>query len=161
MEVVHAIVGIVRSSPFTAFLQVSSRLLVVWLVFVPCEDVQNSPVSTLAILSWCFVEVPRYLFYALNIMDASPFLLTWIRYSLFFILYPTGISGEVLSMWKSLSFFENNPDYSVVLPNKWNVSVSVYATLLIFLVVYVWGSPTMYGHMMKQRSKALKKLKEN
>ena len=139
---------------------VSSRLLVVWLVFVPCEEVQASPVSTLAILSWCCVEVPRYLFYALNTMEMSPYILTWVRYSLFFLLYPTGISGEVLSMWKSLPFFKDNSDYSVELPNKWNVSVSLYATLVIFLVVYVWGSPTMYGHMMKQRSKALGKLKK-
>ena len=139
---------------------VASRLLVVWLIFVPCEDVQNSWVATLAILSWCCVEVPRYLYYALNSLNAAPFVLTWIRYSLFFILYPTGISGEVLSMWKSLPFFLNNPTYTIAMPNKWNIALSLYSTIVVFLVIYVWGSPTMYTHMIKQRNKALSKAKE-
>ena len=52
------------------------------------------------ILSWASVEVPRYLFYVFAILtgDATkktPFPLFWLRYSLFAILYPTGITGEL------------------------------------------------------------------
>ncbi|CAN0542147.1 unnamed protein product, partial [Scytosiphon promiscuus] len=31
-------------------------------------------------------------------MGRSPYVLFFLRYSLFFILYPTGITGEVLTM---------------------------------------------------------------
>ncbi len=53
------------------------------------------------------MEVPCYLFFVASIVtgDATkgtPFPLFWLRYSLFAILYPTGISGE-LSVFISAS----------------------------------------------------------
>lgn len=39
LEVVHAAIGIVRSNPFLVFVQVLSRLAVVWLVAFPFQDV--------------------------------------------------------------------------------------------------------------------------
>lgn len=48
--------------------------------------------------SWIAVEVPRYLFYAFQLFDAVPAPLKWYRYSAFYILYPTGITGELVSM---------------------------------------------------------------
>lgn len=44
----------------------------------------------------------RYLFYAFGVMGRSPYVLFFLRYSLFFILYPTGITGEVLTMLAGL-----------------------------------------------------------
>lgn len=35
-------------------------------------------------------------------MGSSPYILFYLRYSLFFVLYPTGITGELLTMWASL-----------------------------------------------------------
>ena len=41
LEVAHALVGLVRSNPVLTFLQVLSRLLVVWLVMFVFEEVRN------------------------------------------------------------------------------------------------------------------------
>src|SRR3546814_657963 len=51
-----------------------------------------------SLCSWVAVEVPRYLFYAFQLFDAVPAALKWYRYSAFYILYPTGITGELVSM---------------------------------------------------------------
>jgi very-long-chain (3R)-3-hydroxyacyl-CoA dehydratase len=63
-----------------------------------CDEWQRDAENVAAVLplrSWACVEVPRYLFYALNIyMDTVPFVLFFLRYNLFFVLYPSGISGE-------------------------------------------------------------------
>ena len=64
------------------------------------------------VLSWALVEVPRYAFYMAAIItgDATkktPYPLFWLRYSLFAVLYPTGIFGELtvfLSASKDESF---------------------------------------------------------
>jgi len=127
---------------------------------VPCETIQKDWVSSLAIVSWCLVEVPRYLYYAINCMGTAPYALTWVRYSLFFVLYPSGISGEVLTMWKSMDYFNGHPSYTMSLPNKWNLAISLYSSIWVFLLVWVWGAPTMYTHMMNQRTKSLAKLKQ-
>ena len=50
--------------------------------------------------SWSFVEIPRYLFYVfatLTSSDKIPGLLFFLRYSLFMILYPTGIRFSFFS----------------------------------------------------------------
>jgi hypothetical protein len=52
------------------------------------------------ILSWSIVEIFRYMFYALALVSGdatkkTPYPLFWLHYSLFGILYPTGITGEL------------------------------------------------------------------
>lgn len=52
--------------------------------------------------SWACVEVPRYTFYAVNLfVDVVPLPLFFLRYNLFMVLYPSGISGEhgVVGCW--------------------------------------------------------------
>ena len=55
------------------------------------------------VAAWACVEVPRYLFYAVNLFASGPHKipmpLFWLRYTLFVVLYPAGISGELLQMW--------------------------------------------------------------
>lgn len=61
--------------------------------------------------SWALVEVPRYLFYAVKevtekvipkvqcrFIHQVPFPLFWLRYNLFVVLYPSGITGEIFQI---------------------------------------------------------------
>lgn len=51
------------------------------------------------VLSWSLVEVPRYLFYLMKLLHLSmPTWLFFLRYNLFIVLYPTGITGTSLSL---------------------------------------------------------------
>jgi len=100
----------------------------------------------LAASSWSLVEIPRYLFYAFNLVGKVPFPIFWLRYSLFAILYPTGISGELLTIWSTLGSLKKSMVYSL---SSWQVWL--YFTTLLILGTYVPGSPFMYGHMVTQR----------
>ena len=73
-----------------------------WAVMDASTSAQTSVFCVLACTSWGLVEVPRYLFYALNLLDAVPYPLFWLRYSLFAVLYPTGITGELGCMFQAL-----------------------------------------------------------
>ena len=53
--------------------------------------------------SWALVEVPRYLYLAVNTACKSadmqpPWMLHALRYNLFMLLYPSGISGEYMQV---------------------------------------------------------------
>lgn len=102
LEIVNALVGIVKSPWVTVFMQVFSRVWTLWAVMNISPSSQQSFFLLLACSSWALVEVPRYLFYAVNIMMEPPFPLFWLRYSLFAILYPTGITGELGCMYCAL-----------------------------------------------------------
>lgn len=65
-----------------------------------CEDVPRAP--TPCDTSPTKHRIGRYLFYAFGVMGSSPYPLFYLRYSLFAILYPTGIIGEMLTMYAGL-----------------------------------------------------------
>ena len=95
-------VGLVKSPWVTALMQVFSRVWTLWAVMNISADVQQSIFFTLACTSWALVEVPRYLFYALNLLGSVPYPIFWLRYSLFAVLYPTGITGELGCMYMAM-----------------------------------------------------------
>ncbi|CAI5745882.1 unnamed protein product [Peronospora destructor] len=158
MEIVHAAMGFVRSPLGSTFMQVSSRLWLVWGINVLCPVSRYQFGFPLMVASWGLVEVPRYSFYALHLYNVVPDFLVFLRYHLFILLYPSGVLGEVLCMVNSLSFLSAGA-YAIQLPNTHNVSVSLYLVVILVLVVYMPGLPVMYGHMLTQRNCAYSKMK--
>ena len=99
--------------------------------------------------SWALVEVPRYLYLAVNTVCKSfdvqpPFPLHFLRYNLFMILYPSGISGEYLQMLKSLRSLHAAKSFGL-----WYYTIAL-------LVLYIPMGPFMIINMWQQRAKANK-----
>ena len=109
----------------------------------------------LMILSWALVEVPRYLFYVFALItgDATkktPFPLFWLRYSLFAVLYPTGITGELtvfLAAAKDTIFLNTYGEQHATF---------MYYFIMAFPVIYI-TSPLMVLNMVANRKNAFKK----
>ena len=107
------------------------------------------------ILSWSLVEVPRYLFYVFALItgDATkktPFPLFWLRYSLFAVLYPTGITGELtvfLAAAKDTIFLNTYGEQHATF---------MYFFIMAFPVIYI-TSPLMVLNMVANRKNAFKK----
>ncbi|KAM0067652.1 putative very-long-chain (3R)-3-hydroxyacyl-CoA dehydratase [Helianthus debilis subsp. tardiflorus] len=140
-SILHCIVGLVRSPISTTVPQISSRLYMVWGILYSFPEVQTHPlISSLVISCWCIAEIVRYAFYGTKeAFGSAPYLLLWLRYSTFFVLYPTGIASEIGMIYNALPFMKESGLYSVRMPNKWNFS---------------------FNHMLRQRKKTLTKPKE-
>eukprot|EP00566_Odontella_aurita_P004693 CAMPEP_0113556302 /NCGR_PEP_ID=MMETSP0015_2-20120614/17185_1 /TAXON_ID=2838 /ORGANISM="Odontella" /LENGTH=761 /DNA_ID=CAMNT_0000457651 /DNA_START=72 /DNA_END=2357 /DNA_ORIENTATION=- /assembly_acc=CAM_ASM_000160 len=155
LEIVHAAVGFVRSPVVITALQVGSRIAALFAIaHSPASQVQFG--AGLMILSWASVEVPRYLFYVSAIVtgDATkktPYPLFWLRYSLFAVLYPTGITGELtvfLSAAKDSAFLN--------LYGEGYASL-MYYFIMSFPVIYAPGALPMIFNMAGNRRSAFKK----
>jgi hypothetical protein len=148
LEVLHSILRLVPSPVVSTFLQVTSRIVLVW-GFTSVSLVARSHWSLyLMVGSWALVEVPRYAFYAINLITSKvPGPLFWLRYNLFAILYPTGITGEVLQVLKTMPMLKD-------------ISLVYWYSALLWLLSYVPGAPFMYSHMIVQRKKAFEKRKQ-
>lgn len=158
LEVLHSkgLLGFVGSPWITTFMQVSSRIWTLWAIMVVAAPAQTSIFTLLAITSWSMVEIPRYLFYALSLWDACPYPLLWLRYSLFAILYPTGITGELGCMYMAAMHLIKTKEYHFfTLYTNPIVDVNLVLITAIVVITYIPGSPFMYMHMVKARSKAL------
>uniref|UniRef100_A0A7S1YXL8 very-long-chain (3R)-3-hydroxyacyl-CoA dehydratase n=1 Tax=Trieres chinensis TaxID=1514140 RepID=A0A7S1YXL8_TRICV len=155
LEIVHAALGLVRSPVFVTTLQVGSRIAALYAItHSPESQVQFG--AGMMIISWALVEVPRYAFYLAAIItgDATkktPYPLFWLRYSLFAVLYPTGITGELtvfLSAAKDEVFLNTyGPEYAS----------AMYYFIMSFPVIYAPGALPMILNMAGNRKSAFKK----
>lgn len=157
LEIVHAAVGLVRSPVVITTLQVGSRIAALFAIV-------NSPVAQgkfgagQMMLSWTLVEVPRYAFYVAAIItgDATkktPYPLFYLRYSLFAVLYPTGIIGELTVFFAAAS----DNAFLTLLGDTDGARAAMYYFIMSFPVVYAPGALPMIFNMAGNRKKAFKK----
>jgi very-long-chain (3R)-3-hydroxyacyl-CoA dehydratase len=93
--------GIVRAPIFTTLLQVASRVVLIWGI-VEQFPVETNPAYSTMLLAWSATEVVRYSYFVFNLTGRVPPALSWLRYNLFFVLYPLGISSEAWLVYKSV-----------------------------------------------------------
>ena len=83
-------------------MQVASRLVIVWGVVdqFPTET-STSLFYCSMLVAWAATEVVRYSYFVLNIRGSVPGFMTWLRYNMFYVLYPVGISSEAVLVYKA------------------------------------------------------------
>lgn len=154
-EVIHAALRFVPSNPFQTFTQIFSRLMLVWGVLYPVPEARDSLGVPLLLIAWCIAEITRYSYYALNIYNLVPFICTWARYTLFIVLYPMGVTGELLTTYASLKYIRNRKLLTLELPNPLNISFYYDIALIIFMLSYFHFFPQLYLYMLRTRRKVL------
>nr|XP_046913964.1 LOW QUALITY PROTEIN: very-long-chain (3R)-3-hydroxyacyl-CoA dehydratase hpo-8-like [Dermatophagoides farinae] len=155
IEVFHAMIGFVRSNPVTTFTQIFSRLMLVWGILIPLSEARYSIGVPMLLIAWCIAECTRYAYYALNIYDAVPYICTWLRYTLFIVLYPIGVSGELFTTYAALRPIRQQKFLSFDLPNKLNFSFHYDVYCIIFMLSYIHFFPQLYLYMFGQRKKII------
>ncbi|KAJ0979452.1 hypothetical protein J5N97_014926 [Dioscorea zingiberensis] len=160
LEIVHGLVGIVRSPVSATLPQISSRLYLTWGILYSFPETHTHFLVSSLVISWSITEIIRYSFFGMKeTLGFAPSWLLWLRYSTFLILYPSGISSEVGLIYIALPYIKASEKYCIRMPNKWNFSFDYFYAAIIALGIYVPGSPHMYGYMLGQRKKALSKSK--
>ncbi|KLJ09388.1 3-hydroxy acyl-CoA dehydratase [Blastomyces silverae] len=162
LEILHAVVKLVRASPITTAMQVGSRILVVWFVmfFFSVDRIgkekgvvgatSTEPGWKLAdwmvvgcLSAWGITECIRYGYFVVQVWGAAmPRWLLWLRYNTFFVLYPIGITSECTLIYKAIT-------------PAWDVQPLVAWFFILMLVIYPPCSFILYTHMMAQRRKVL------
>lgn len=144
-EIIHAGLGLVKSSLPITCLQFFARLLITIGI---CQNLPQSPAnwtfgSFIGLsYAWTITELLRYGYYIINYFydGKPPYALKWLRYSLFIVLYPLGLACEWITVYLSIPY-----------------AGGLYRYYLIFgLVLYIPGFIQLYRHMWRQRRKVLK-----
>ncbi|KAL5380238.1 hypothetical protein PMIN02_010697 [Paraphaeosphaeria minitans] len=143
VEIVHAAVGIVKSPVSTTATQVLTRCIQVWMIWwcFP-SSTASSYAFLILVLAWATADAIRYLYLALNIHGKAPKSLVWLRYNMFYPLYPIGIGAEWWLMYRSVGPVGR---VNATLPYVW----------YFLLALYVPGAYTMSTYMVKQKRKIL------
>ena len=155
LEIVHAAIGIVRSNPMLCAVQIAGRLAVVWLPIHFIAASQTSPGMTIMLFAWSLTEIVRYSYYAFNLVDLNIGVLTWLRYTLFIVLYPMGVLGEMWCFIDALPTLATSKALRMEMPNAYNFTFSPYVVTIIILLGCAPGFPPLYFHMFALRKKVL------
>lgn len=155
LEILHAALRLVSSNVLITTFQVFSRVMVVCGVLIATPTAKASSGLGLALIAWSITEVIRYAFYAFNIIGFVPYLLIWLRYTTFIILYPVGVTGELLCLYAAQSYVAETNMWSIAMPNFLNFTYSYHHVLVIVMALYIPLFPMMYLHMFAQRRKVL------
>ncbi|OHT04104.1 Very-long-chain (3R)-3-hydroxyacyl-[acyl-carrier protein] dehydratase PASTICCINO 2 [Tritrichomonas foetus] len=130
LDIIHAVLKIVRGNIFATILQVLSRIYVVWMI-LPSQESPNL-FNYLMFTAWSFAEIIRYQYY--NHKNAKGVLL-FLRYNAFIILYPIGVLlGEIPLIYQ-------------------NYQATGFVFQIFVLSLYVPFFPYLYIHMLKLRKK--------
>lgn len=158
LEVVHSFFGMVRAPVFTTAMQVFSRVCLVTVVQATPNAHDLSPWLYFMVFAWSLTEVVRYMFYALGLMGVEVYPIKFLRYSMFLVLYPMGVSGEIGCMHRAFL------DGVLTSTNESSAWLLTYLTKPVFTTVSFWpfmlicwggGLFLLYSMMLGQRAKAL------
>jgi very-long-chain (3R)-3-hydroxyacyl-CoA dehydratase len=138
LEVIHALLGWVRSPLQTTAMQVASRLFLIWGVTEQFESVRprrclclfscnsvlviqvhTNPLFTSMVLAWSITEIIRYSFYACNLLGLEPHFLLYLRYTTFYVLYPVGASSEAFLIYSTLPESSPIPGWRAWIQGMW------------------------------------------
>jgi len=162
LETMHALCGIVKSPVMANALQFAGRThaLAVTLLL---PELQRTPASAALVFTWAGSDVVRYSYGLGSVVAKSPLAgrrrwysaLTWLRYSLFIVMYPCGALAEAALLYDALPASKRGWG-RVSMPNAWNFSWDYHAFLIVVLLAYAPLFLQLYTHMLRQRRKKLK-----
>lgn len=144
-DVIHAKAGWVKTSMFTTVIQYVSRMFVTGILALAmfwwplAEDLWVLAGSKVIMLVWPLSEIIRYGYY----FGSKGYWITWLRYSAFIVLYPSGVLAEWLVMGKTLYFSFITGGYIIS------------GLLILAIVMYILYFPKLYSYLWQQRSKKL------
>ncbi|KAF2214038.1 hypothetical protein CERZMDRAFT_38044 [Cercospora zeae-maydis SCOH1-5] len=149
LDVVHSATGLIPAPLGSTFTQIATRVIQVWLIWAGFSGTTaTSNAFSALVIAWSIADAIRYAYLALNLHGKAPDSLVWVRYCMFYALYPVGIACEWWLMFRAVG-----PASEL----SWILQPVFY----FLLGLYVPGSYMMFTYMIKQRRKVLGKMAKN
>jgi very-long-chain (3R)-3-hydroxyacyl-CoA dehydratase len=131
-DIILAYFKLSGTSTFSSLMQISSRLLTVY-VFLN----QNLPFCLifLTLFPWSVGDATRSLYYIFK----DNYLVGFLRYNLFLVLYPIGVTGEVFVMEEYLKNMKHD--------------VMIFYTVRTIQCLFILGFCYLYKNLLRNRKK--------
>ena len=167
LEILHAVLGLVKSKVSTTAQQVFSRVMLVWAAVYIAPVLTSSYCFFNMVFAWSITETVRYSWYGLKLaLGDAPRALTWCRYTFFFVLYPYGVWSELCCISRARAYYGDlmaADDVSASANTTTAAAGALLATLALSYDWIMWGMsllyiplfPGLYLHMVAQRKKVI------
>lgn len=142
LEIAHILLGLIKAPLSTTILQCIARSIITIGVtfFFPSSPGNFITAFSYLTLAWSITEIIRYGFYLIKSITTPPYIVVYLRYTLFIVLYPIGLISEPQVVYTSIL-------YSNSTLAKFFYSLA--------LMAYIPGFLVLYSYMFKQRKRVL------
>ncbi|XP_037228636.1 very-long-chain (3R)-3-hydroxyacyl-CoA dehydratase 4 isoform X3 [Falco biarmicus] len=151
LEILHILTGIDKSRLFPRFLQITERIIVLFVVINSQEEVQGKYIVCVLFFLWNILDVVRYTYDMLARMGIYYLPLTWLNFSLCIPLYPLSVLAKAFAICVSLPYFESFGTYSIKLPFPFTFSIYFPYVLKMYLLVLFVGMCFIIQNLFSER----------
>ncbi|OXB62684.1 hypothetical protein ASZ78_009337, partial [Callipepla squamata] len=151
LEILHILVGIDKSRLIPRFLQITERIVVLFVVINSQEEVQGKYIVCVLFFLWNLLDVVRYTYNMLARTGINYLPLTWLNFSLCILLYPLSVLAKAFAICISLPYFETFGTYSVKLPFPFAFSIYFPYVLKTYLLVLFTGMCFIIQNLFSER----------
>nr|XP_012305425.1 very-long-chain (3R)-3-hydroxyacyl-CoA dehydratase 4 isoform X3 [Aotus nancymaae] len=137
LELLHIYVGIEYNHLLPRFLQLTERIIILFVVITSQEEVQGKYVVCVLFIFWNLLDMVRYTYSMLSVIGISYAVLTWLSQTLWMPIYPLSVLAEAFAIYQSLPYFESFGTYSTKLP--FDLSIYFPYVLKIYLMMLFIG----------------------
>ncbi|XP_023584410.1 very-long-chain (3R)-3-hydroxyacyl-CoA dehydratase 4 isoform X1 [Trichechus manatus latirostris] len=137
LELLHIYVGIESDRLLPRFLQLTERIIILFVVITSQEEVQEKYVVWVLFIFWNLLDMVRYTYSMLSVIGISYANLTWLSQTLWMPIYPLCVLAEAFAIYQSLPYFESSGTYSTKLP--FDLSIYFPYVLKIYLMMLFIG----------------------
>ncbi|CAG5118870.1 unnamed protein product [Candidula unifasciata] len=155
LEIFHSLFKLVRTNLQVTVVQVAGQNFILFFLVMQEPRLQISPLCWYLFVAWSAIEVVRYPYYLLQLMNIELKFITWLRYTLWMPLYPFGILTEATITFQSITYFSETGFLSITLPNSANFAFYFPYFLMVYLVLLCVAGSSNLKHMLAQRRKQL------
>ncbi|XP_011712843.1 very-long-chain (3R)-3-hydroxyacyl-CoA dehydratase 4 isoform X2 [Macaca nemestrina] len=94
LELLHIYVGIESNHLLPRFLQLTERIIILFVVITSQEEVQGKYVVCVLFIFWNLLDMVRYTYSMLSVIGISYAVLTWLSQTLWMPIYPLCVLAE-------------------------------------------------------------------
>ncbi|EGI63221.1 PREDICTED: very-long-chain (3R)-3-hydroxyacyl-CoA dehydratase isoform X2 [Acromyrmex echinatior] len=156
LEVMHPLFGYTKNSILVSFLQTGGRAFILFFMIDAEPRMQTKPVIFYLFLIWSTVEIIRYPYYIMQLLNIQIAFLTWLRYTIWIPLYPLGFVCEGIIMLRDIPYFEETQKFTIFLPNSYNFALH-FPSLIRFYLLFLF-MPGIYTLMSRMNQLRFRKL---
>ncbi|XP_018650672.1 putative butyrate induced transcript [Schistosoma mansoni] len=156
LEPLHAFLGWIRGgSILPVVFQLFGRSFVLFCIVLPHAEFHSASTTYWLFFSWSLIEVVRYPYYILSLLSFQNGLITYLRHTLWIILYPIGFICEGKLIIRSLPLLIESRKFCLELPNSANVSFDFTTFLQIYMFSMSFGLYYNMRHLYLRRRKII------
>ncbi|CAH2293914.1 very-long-chain (3R)-3-hydroxyacyl- dehydratase 4 [Pelobates cultripes] len=156
LELILPLLGNQQHRFLPSFLQVTERLVILFVVITSQEEVQSKCVVCALFFLWNMWDVVRYSYYMLTAVGMNYPPVTWLKHTWWIPVYPLSVLAEVYTIYESLPYFESLGTYSFTATLPVVVSVHFPYILKVYMIVLTAGMFYICNHLFMERKTYLR-----